>query len=117
MNIDPVKHRLRYTGHIYNLVYKAILYGVNSDCIDDDSEAASQSMTTITAFEATIHNGTDEAKLIVWRKKGPISKLYNTVIYIKDNAVRRNLFISKQRQSHDDSEDSLSGKIYRVVTN
>jgi hypothetical protein len=65
MNIDPVKHRLRYTGYIYNLIYKAILYGVDGDCIDDASEATSQSITTVTAFEATIHNGTDEAKLIV----------------------------------------------------
>jgi hypothetical protein len=117
MNIDPVKHRLRCTGHIYNLVCKAILYGVDGDCIDDTSEAASQSMTTVTAFEATMHNGTDEAKLIAWRKKGPIGKLHNTVIHIKDNAARRNLFISKQRQSRDDSEDSLSAKIYRVVAN
>jgi hypothetical protein len=64
INIDPVKHRLRCTGYIYNLVCKAILYRVDGDCIDDASEAASQSMTTITAFEATVHNGTDEAKLI-----------------------------------------------------
>jgi hypothetical protein len=64
MNIDLVKHRLRCTGYIYNLVCKAILYGVDVDCIDDTSEAASQSMTTVTTFEATMHNGTDEAKLI-----------------------------------------------------
>jgi hypothetical protein len=58
------------TGHIYNLVCKAILYGVDGDCIDDASEAASPSITTVTAFEATMHNSTDEAKLIAWRKKG-----------------------------------------------
>jgi len=35
MKLDPVKHRLRCSRHIYNLVYKAILYGVDSDYLED----------------------------------------------------------------------------------
>jgi hypothetical protein len=38
MKLDPVKHRLRCSGYIYNLVCKAILYGVNSDCLEDASQ-------------------------------------------------------------------------------
>ena len=34
---DKVKQRLRCVGHIYNLVCKAILYGVDSDCLKDAS--------------------------------------------------------------------------------
>jgi len=34
---DKVKQRLRCVGHIYNLVCKAILYGVNSDYLKDAS--------------------------------------------------------------------------------
>jgi hypothetical protein len=37
MQLNPVKQRLRCSSHIYNLVYKAILYGVDSDCLKDAS--------------------------------------------------------------------------------
>jgi hypothetical protein len=37
---DKVKQRLRCVGHIYNLVCKAILYGVDSDCLKDASQAS-----------------------------------------------------------------------------
>jgi hypothetical protein len=37
IQLDPVKQRLRCAGHIYNLVSKAILYGVDSDCLEDAS--------------------------------------------------------------------------------
>jgi hypothetical protein len=40
MKLDPVKHRLCCSGHIYNLVCKAILYGVNSDCLEDALQAS-----------------------------------------------------------------------------
>ena len=66
IQLDPVKQRLRCTGHIYNLVCKAILYGVDSDCLADASQAsqAVPTMTSVSAFEATINGGgDDEAKL------------------------------------------------------
>jgi len=34
-DINPIKQRLRYTSHVINLVYKAILYGVNVDYVVD----------------------------------------------------------------------------------
>jgi hypothetical protein len=37
MQLNLVKQRLRCSRHIYNLVYKAILYGVDSDCLKDAS--------------------------------------------------------------------------------
>jgi hypothetical protein len=39
IKLDPVKYRLRYSRYIYNLVYKVILYGVNSDYLKDASQA------------------------------------------------------------------------------
>ena len=62
--IDPVGQRLRCSGHIYNLVCKAILYGVNSDCLEDASQASQATMTSVTSFEAVIKGGDDAAKLI-----------------------------------------------------
>jgi hypothetical protein len=119
MKLDPVKQRLRCCGHIYNLVCKAILYGVNSDCLKDASQASQATMTSVASFEIVI-NGSDKAsKLTAWRKKGPVRKLHNTVIHIKENAARRLLFQSKQRNAAPASEDEDSEvvRMYRVVAN
>ena len=65
-------------------------------------------------------NGSDDAsKLKAQRTKGPIRKLYNTVIYIKYNSSRRSLFESKQRNAYtsNSSKDLLAEQIYRVVIN
>jgi hypothetical protein len=100
-------------------VYKAILYGVDSDCLKDASQASQATMTSVAFFEVVI-NGSDKAsKLTVWRKKGPIRKLYNTVIHIKENTVRRLLFQSKQHNAAlaSEDEDSEVVRMYRVVTN
>jgi hypothetical protein len=116
MKLDPVKHRLRCSGHIYNLMCKAILYSVNSDCLEDASQASQPTMTSVASFEAVINSDDDVAKLTAWRKKGPVRKLYNTVIQIKGSSSSKLLFESKQRQSSV-SEDSDIMKIYRVVVN
>jgi hypothetical protein len=100
LQLDPVKQRLRCSGHIYNLVCKAILYGVDSDCLDDALQASASelTMTSVSSFEAVINGGSsDEAKLTAWRKKGPVGKLHNTVVHIKSSSSRRLLFESKQR--------------------
>jgi len=76
-------------------------------------------MTSVTSFEVAI-NGSDEvSKLTAWRKKGPIRKLHNTVIHIKENATRRLLFQSKQRNAVPASKgkDSEVVRMYRVVAN
>jgi hypothetical protein len=96
-------------------VCKAILYGVDSDCLEDASQAMA-TMTHVSSLKAVRKGGNDEAKLKAWRKEGHIGKLHNTVIHIKDNASRRTSFESKQRQARD-SEDSLAEQIYRVVVN
>jgi hypothetical protein len=99
-------------------MYKAILYGVDSDCIKEALQASQAMMTSVSAFEATLNSNNDEAKLIAWRKKGPVGKLHNTVIHIKESSARRLLFESKQRQSFtNDDSDSEVMKIYRVVVN
>jgi hypothetical protein len=116
VKLDPVKQRLRCSGHIYNLVCKAILYGVDSNCLKDASQA-SQTMTAVSSFKAVTNNGDDAAKLTAWRKKGPVGKLHNTVIHIKENAARRLLFESKQRNAAPASEDSEAIRMYRVVAN
>jgi hypothetical protein len=115
---NKVTQRLRCVGHVYNLVCKAILYGVDSECLEDASQA-SQTMTKVSSFEAVMNGGDDASKLKAWRTKGPIGKLHNTVLHIKHNGGRRSLFESKQRDANasDGSEDSPAEQIYRVVVN
>ena len=69
------------------------------------------------SFEAAINGGDEASKLTAWRKKGPIGKLHNTVIHIKENAARRLLFQSKQRNAvpASEGEDSEVVRMYRVV--
>jgi uncharacterized phage-associated protein len=75
-------------------------------------------MTSVSAFEATINSGSDdEAKLTAWRKKGPVGKLYNTIIHIKENPIQRLRFESKQHELVTPSEELVHMKIYRVVMN
>jgi hypothetical protein len=35
VDIDPIASRLRCAGHIFNLVYSAILFGVDEDTLND----------------------------------------------------------------------------------
>ena len=35
VTLEPVTSRLRYTGHIFNLVYTAILFGVDVKALND----------------------------------------------------------------------------------
>jgi hypothetical protein len=87
MKLDPVKQRLRCCSHIYNLMCKEILYGVDSDCLEDAFQASQATMTSVASFEAVINGGDEASKLTAWRKKGPVGKLHNTVIHIKENAA------------------------------
>jgi hypothetical protein len=73
-------------------------------------------MTSVASFKATIQSNNDEGRLKAWRTKGPVSKLHNTVIHIKESSSRRLIFESKQRETAM-TEDSDVMKIYRVVVN
>lgn len=112
---NPVKQRLRCAGHVLNLVCKAILYGVDEDCvvetllsIDDDTHA----FTAVSTFEDTLHTANEQAKLLAWRRKGPIGKLHNLILHIKANNRRREVFEAKQRELLPDAR-----QVYRAVIN
>lgn len=118
MPLDPKKQRLRCAGHITNLICKAILYGVDIDCIEDvpadrvdDDDAAAKEAEEL-ELERSLQSKDEQARLQAWRKKGPIGKLHNLVIHIRNSPARRIFFESKQRESLNDSN-----KIYRIVLN
>lgn len=119
VKVDPVKQRLRCAGHIYNLVCNAILYGVDDEASQDALQQAREIDSAVTTdFDTTLHVGSDEAKLIAWRKKGPVRKLHNTMVHIKANNRRKTLFERHQHQATvEEGDDLVTTKLYRAVTN
>lgn len=63
---------VRCSGHIFNLVGQAALFG-------SDSEAFASALNDIT---------TEELELRQWRKKGPIGKLHNIVYWVNRSPQR-----------------------------
>lgn len=108
LDIKPLKLRLRYAGYIVNLVYKAILYSVDIDCITNVLRAKADNEeltnTNVVAFEQILRTTDEVAKLKVQRRKGPISKLYNIILHARAIPLRRTLFISKQKELVLDAE-------------
>jgi hypothetical protein len=78
---DVPKRRLRCWGHILNLAAKSFLFGADA-----------------AAFEVEIATNAElgmlEAELQAWRKKGPVGKLHNKVVFIRRTPQRRELFLS-----------------------
>jgi len=69
-SFDPIATRLRCFGRVLNLVVNlvvmAFLWGTN-----------------VEIFEVEAHNLEDElAELLHWRKKGPLGKLHNVLVYM-----------------------------------
>lgn len=71
IEVKPAKQRLRYSGHVINLVVKAILYSVDSECILDaalsesDHEGDSELYDTLTVskFEAALRSKDEASRL------------------------------------------------------
>jgi hypothetical protein len=77
--------RLRCTGHVLNLVVKAFLFGTDAESFEIDVSAAHQ-----------LSN--EQRELELWRHKGPVGKLHNTVHHIRRTPQRREEFFRIQRQ-------------------
>ncbi|KAI7763505.1 hypothetical protein LZL87_013897 [Fusarium oxysporum] len=65
---DPKVHRLRCQGHIINLAAKAFLFVTDNEKLELDDPG--------------VHNVTLK-HIEAWRKKGPLSKIYNFVVFIQ----------------------------------
>jgi len=121
--IDVAQQRLRCTGHVFNLVCQAILYGVDIDCIDqvlEHSEAPDTSQQydielvdeTAVAFEASLRSSDEQSKLRYWRRKGPIGKLHNLIIHARKTPTRRQFFKDKQKEAY-----GTTAELFQLVVN
>jgi predicted nucleotidyltransferase len=78
-------HRIRCTGHIINLVVKAIIYGKG-----------------VSKFEEEVANAAPRDQFELFRKKGPVGRLHNFVNAVLASHKRREAFLSLQRGLDDD---------------
>lgn len=81
--------RLRCLGHVINLAAKAFLYGKDFD-----------------AFEKDVENVRENSELLkeldVWRKRGPVGKLHNVIVFICRSPQRRQKFADTKGFSTDE---------------
>jgi hypothetical protein len=74
LKYEPVYHRIRCQGHVINLAVKLFLFVIDKEVLDKDTKT---NIYNITVRE--IKN---------WRKKGPLRKLYNFVVFIAASTQR-----------------------------
>jgi hypothetical protein len=95
---DPGKRRVRCLGHIINLAARAFLFGKDAE-----------------AFEAQV-DGTRQRNNLeqlqeLWRQKGPIGKIHNTIVFIRASVQRRQEFskIVGEQDIRGQSNSHISG--------
>ena len=90
LDIDDTKkrRRLRCLGHIINLSAKVFLFGINADAFEREVVNDEQ----INIEDENEREKEQEKRLKKWRVKGPIGKLHNVIIYIRNTPQRRQEF-------------------------
>ncbi|OWT42267.1 restless-like transposase [Pochonia chlamydosporia 170] len=83
LGFDPIQRRIRCTGHILNLVVKALLFG-------KDVEAFEESLVKGELLARAAH---DE-----WMKKGPVGKAHNFVVWLHRSDMLTQLLRQLQRE-------------------
>ncbi|KAF6518360.1 hypothetical protein HZS61_002438 [Fusarium oxysporum f. sp. conglutinans] len=103
---DPKVHRLRCQGHIINLAAKAFLFVTDNEKLELDDPG--------------VHNVTLK-HIEAWRKKGPLGKIHNFVVFIQRSVQRSQKFltISHNRKLARDNDTRWSSwyNMLRVALN
>ncbi|KAI8406405.1 hypothetical protein FOFC_13875 [Fusarium oxysporum] len=84
---DPDWRRLRCSGHVINLVVRAILYGKG-----------------VSKAERQLQCCNDQESFSIWRQRGVIGKVHNIVRYITRSDQRRQHFETLQAEALQDDE-------------
>jgi hypothetical protein len=90
-NGDISSRRSRCLGHIVNLAAKAFLFGKDTQAFEEVGEDSS--MADIKRAQET------------WRKRGPVGKLHNIVVYIRASPQRRAHFKRVLVEESDEQQD------------
>jgi hypothetical protein len=79
LNYNPIYYRIRCQGHIINLAVKSFLFVTDKETLDKDEET---SVYTVTM-----------AQIKEWRKKGPLGKLHNFVVFLATSTQQLHHFL------------------------
>ena len=74
LSYDPIRYRIHYQGHIINLAVKSFLFITDKESIEEDKETNVYAITLKEIEEQ--------------RKKGPLRKLHNFVIWLAQSTQR-----------------------------
>lgn len=96
ISFDLIKRRLRCAGHIINLATEVFLFGSHPSELNKQLQ----------------EKGSDIVKLRLWRERGPVEKLHNTVIHITRSTRRKKIFNKCQEQNQEFSDND---RIYSLI--
>lgn len=96
-NFDPKHRRLRCVGHILNLVVREALFGSEVNVLKAELAARKDLLDELT----------------LWRRRGPIGRLYNLVVWIYKSPQRKIRFYEAQREFRAllETEDNAAGLV------
>jgi len=95
MGFDPKAKRLRYMGHVLNLIAEAYLYG--QDASDFEDQFKEQGL---------------KGRRKMWRDRGELGKLHNLVAHVMASGKRSELFTSLQLT---ENVGKAAGKRWKLV--
>lgn len=96
ISFDPIKRRFKCAGHMINLATEAFLFGSHLAELNKHLR----------------EEGSDIAKLRLWRERGPVGKLHNTVIHTTRSTRRKKIFNKCQEQNLEISDND---RIYSLI--
>jgi len=84
VSYEAVHHRIRCQGHVINLAVKSFLFVTDKENIEQDNAT--------NVYEVTLK------EIEEWRKKGPLGKLHNFVVWIAGSTQRLHNFLELTNQ-------------------
>ncbi|KAG7423539.1 putative AC transposase [Fusarium oxysporum f. sp. raphani] len=102
LTFDPVSSRTRCAGHIINLSLQAFLFATSEDALQAAIEQAQDEANDVTVSDALhdrIQSNTCQKShgrrnkrndTAGWRSIGPMGKLHNIAVFIRNSTVRNN---------------------------
>jgi hypothetical protein len=104
LGFNAAQRHVRCMGHIINLVAHKVLFGSDVESFE---------------YELTGNVTAEVAELITWRRKGPIGRLHNLIIYITHSANRREAFDRLQEVAFesliDGNHDALKLRLKQLI--
>lgn len=84
LDLNANERRLRCAGHVLNLIGQNILFGTDKSTLEPED------------VEITKEADTLALELAKWRKRGPVGKLHNLIVWIRRSTLQRERFEAKQ---------------------